>query len=57
MLLRGQAAEKGEKAHERVRVDQFPVGSVLLNELMARLMEEVTQQTVLKVKLYQVRLC
>ena len=38
-----------------MRVDQFPVGSVLINELMTRLMEEVMQQAVLKVKLYQVR--
>ena len=39
---------------ERVRVDRFPVGSVLLNELMERLMEEVRQQPLLKTKLYQV---
>lgn len=40
--------------HKRVRVDQFPVGSVLLNELMSKLIEEVKEKTILKTKLYQV---
>ena len=52
MLL--QSADDSSK-HERVRVDQFPVGSKLINELMATLMEEVKQHpAVLKQKLYQV---
>ena len=35
-------------------MDQFPVGSKLINELMSKLMEEVKQQpAVLKEKLYQ----
>jgi len=52
MLL--QSADESSK-HERVRVDQFPVGSKLINELMATLMEEVKQHPgVLKQKLYQV---
>ena len=37
-------------------MDQFPVGSKLINELMSTLMEEVKQHpTVLKEKLYQVQ--
>ena len=53
MLL--QSVDDDSSKHERVRVDQFPVGSKLINELMARLMEEVKQHpAVLKQKLYQV---
>ncbi|CAL5219364.1 g1183 [Coccomyxa viridis] len=47
--------DDASKPHVRVRVDQFPVGSKLINELMSTLMEEVKQHpTVLKEKLYQV---
>ena len=36
-------------------MDQFPVGSKLINELMGKLMEEVKEHpAVLKKKLYQV---
>lgn len=49
-----QSADDSSK-HKRVRVDRFPVGSKLINELMAKLMEEVKQHpAVLKQKLYQV---
>ena len=50
-----QPEDDSSKPHERVRVDQFPVGSQLINELMSKLMEEVKQHpAVLKEKLYQV---
>ncbi|CAL8460872.1 g403 [Coccomyxa elongata] len=47
-------ADNSEQRHERVRIDHFPVGSLLINELMKKLMEEVHEQPVLKTKLYQV---
>lgn len=51
-----QPLDDASKPHVRVRVDQFPVGSKLINELMSKLMEEVKQQpAVLKEKLYQVQ--
>lgn len=51
-----QPLDDASKPHVRVRVDQFPVGSKLINELMSTLMEEVKQHpTVLKEKLYQVQ--
>lgn len=40
---------------KRVRVESFPVGSVLMNELMIGVMAEVRQQEVLRTKLFQVR--
>ena len=50
-----QPLDDAGKPHVRVRVDQFPVGAKLINELMSKLMEEVKQQpAVLKEKLYQV---
>ena len=50
-----QPLDDASKPHMRVRVDQFPVGSKLINELMSKLMEEVKQHpAVLKEKLYQV---
>ena len=49
-----QPTDDSSKPHERVRVDRFPVGSQLINELMSKLMEEVKQHpAVLKEKLYQ----
>lgn len=47
--------EDDAKGHKRVRVDQFPVGSHFINELMAKVVEEVKlHPAVLKDKLYQV---
>ena len=50
----GGSGNEKQQRPERVRVDRFPVGSMLLNELMERLIEEVRQQPLLKTKLYQV---
>ncbi|KAK9808362.1 hypothetical protein WJX73_006750 [Symbiochloris irregularis] len=41
---------------QRVRVDDFPVGSVLMNELMTAVMAFVKQHTTLRSKLFQVNL-
>ena len=49
-----QPVDDTAKRHDRVRIDLFPVGSVLINELMMKLLEEVQEQPVLKTKLYQV---
>ena len=44
---------EGEKKPRQVRVDAFPRGTVLMNELMTRLMEAVRPVPVLREKLYQ----
>ena len=44
----------GGRGAERVRVDNFTVGSKLMNEAMAAVLEEVHARAVLKAKLYQV---
>lgn len=47
--------DKGEaQAAKRIKVTQFSVGSVLLNELMAAVMDHVIPRDILKQKLYQV---
>jgi len=43
----------GVKPPPRIRVDQFPVGSVLVNELMAVVREEVNKQPALRERLFQ----
>ena len=49
MLKQGEA-----QAAKRIKVTQFSVGSVLLNELMAAVMDHVIPRDILKQKLYQV---
>jgi len=44
---------EGEKHPRKLRVDQFPLGSVLMNQLMQILMAEVQRVPVLKRKLFQ----
>lgn len=47
-------SRSGIKPPPRVRVDQFPVGSVLMNELMPVVVEEVNKAPVLRERLFQV---
>ena len=42
-----------EKEAKQIQIETFPVGSQLLNELMAKLMAEVKGKPVLRTKLYQ----
>jgi len=44
----------GGKDMMRVRMDSYPVGTVLVNQLMTAIMAEVKEHEVLKKKLYQV---
>ena len=44
---------EGDKKPRRVRVDAFPRGTVLMNELMTRLMDATRRVPVLREKLYQ----
>jgi hypothetical protein len=48
------AKPEGAKAPRRYRVDSFPVGSRLMNVLMAEVMSVVTAEEQLRRKLYQV---
>ena len=43
----------GEEKPQRIRVDSFPVGSKLINELMPRVMEAVRSSDTLRIKLFQ----
>ena len=44
---------EGEKKPRQVRVDHFPRGGVLMNQLMGILMKEVARVPVLNHRLYQ----
>jgi len=44
---------EGENKPRRVRVDAFPRGTVLMNELMSRLMDAARRVPTLREKLYQ----
>lgn len=47
------AQEEGRAKPKQVRVDAFPRGSVLMNELMGLLMTRVAECEALRTKLYQ----
>lgn len=53
-MVSGAAVQvEGEKKPRQVRVDHFPRGSMLMNQLMGILMTEVARVPVLKHRLYQ----
>lgn len=45
---------EGSKQPKRYRVDEFPVGSEIMNVLMKEIMREVAASEQLRKKLYQV---
>lgn len=51
-----QEMETGVMRHHRICVDQFPLASQLVNELMAATMEALMATPILRDKLFQARL-
>ncbi|KAK9843560.1 hypothetical protein WJX84_000461 [Apatococcus fuscideae] len=45
--------EKAGSEAKQIKVETFPVGTRLLNDLMAKLMVEIKQKPILRIKLYQ----